>query len=253
LPDEPDQDVPVEVTAVVMRGLATVRAGADTLQLLSGQKTSLTQGGRLASPSLATREVIRNGAFQDVYASDAGIIWPRSWRETRDQGGDGGGLWGSTSLVHRDLDGEAAPMIVFQRHLNAKDNAVHGIQQPLDLPLSHFQDLRLRVQLQVNYHSLSGGGFANVEYPIIIKVTYRDRQNRSIAWYRGIYTHNEEERPVPNGIKVEPDEWFTFQQDLLRLNTRPNEPEPVYLETLDIYAAGHDFEAVVASVSVEGI
>jgi hypothetical protein len=57
---------------------------------------------------------------------------------------------------------------------------------------------------------------------------------------------------VPNGIKIDPDQWFTFQQDLLHLTTKRSDPEPVYLETLDIYAAGHDFEATVVSVAVEG-
>ena len=68
----------------------------------------------------------------------------------------------------------------------------------------------------------------------------------------GHRTHNEEQRSVPNGVKIESDQWFTFQQDLLHLNAGRSDPEPVYLETLDIYAAGHDFEAAVVSVSVEG-
>jgi hypothetical protein len=196
---------------------------------------------------------IRNGGFQDLITRDRQRdLWPVWWTETRDQGGDGGERWGSAEVTRLEIDGRTAPMIAIERRLNATDNAVHGIQQRLDLPLSHFRELRLRVAFQVIYHSLSGGGVEDSEYPVIIKVTYRDRQNRSIAWYRGFYTHNESGFRTPNGELVEQGQWQLFSKDLLRLNPRPNEPEPVFLETLDIYASGHDFESVIASISIEG-
>jgi hypothetical protein len=248
---EPVKPPPQEARVAVYAGSARVWAGGDEVLLNAGQVTALTPGGPLMPPAALPHELIRNGDFTQL-AVHGDEVRPSWWLITADQGGDFGNLWGKTELTYREIDGELAPVVVFERRLNAKDNAVHGIQQPLDLPLSHFRKLRLRVTFQVRYHSLSGGGIKDSEYPIIIKVTYRDRQNRSIAWYRGFYTHNEAKLPVDNGIQVPQGEWYTFSQDLLQLTSKRNEPEPVYLETLDIYASGHDFESAVAKVSIEG-
>lgn len=242
---------PQEARVAVYAGSARVWAGGNEAVLTAGQAATLIPGTRLLELATLRRELIRNGTFTQL-AVHGNEAWPHWWQITADQGGDFGDLWGKTELTYREVDGDLAPVIVFERRLNAKDNAVHGIQQSLDLPLSHFRKLQLRVTFQVRYHSLSGGGIKDSEYPVIIKITYRDRQNRSIAWYRGFYTHNEAKLPVDNGILVPQGEWYTFSQDLLRLTSKRNEPEPVYLETLDIYASGHDFESVVARVSIEG-
>jgi hypothetical protein len=93
------------------------------------------------------------------------------------------------------------------------------------------------------------------EYPVVVKLTYRDRQNRPAAWLRGYFSHNEENLPVPNGERVIEGEWVTREIDLLRLVDvagKPVEPAPMVLEMLDIYAEGHDFEARVAAISIVG-
>jgi hypothetical protein len=241
-----------EALISVQSGLAAVRQGADSLVLPAGQALVQGQAARLSPARPLPLDFVRNGTFQALSVGPTNIVWPEHWRETRDQGGDGGELWGTGSLVYEDVDGLIQPVVVFDRRLNARDNAVIGIQQPLNLPLGQFRSLRLRLLLQVRHHSLSGGGVADSEYPIIVKVTYRDRQNRAVAWYRGFYTHNEQKLPVPNGVKVEQDEWVDFTQDLLRLSAKAGDGEPVLLETLDIYASGHDFAAAVASVAIEG-
>lgn len=236
----------------VQSGEAAVGYGTEWVTLPAGQALVQGTAARLAQPELLPLDFIRNGDFSALAVGPANEVWPEYWRETRDQGGDGGELWGTTEIVHEDINGRVQPVIVFDRRVNAKDNAVHGIQQSLNLPLDHVRSLELRVLLQVRYHSLSGGGVADSEYPVIVKVTYRDRQNRSVAWYRGFYTHNEQKLPVPNGVRVGQDEWFTFTQDLLRLSPKSGDSEPVLLETLDIYASGHDFASAVASVAIEG-
>lgn len=241
-----------ETLVAVQDGMATLRAGSDGLTVFAGQAVTQSEAQRLVGPRALPLDYVHNGAFARLGVAGGKTVWPEGWRQTSDQGGDGGELWGSTDVVHEQIDGRSQPIVVFDRRVNAKDNAVHGIQQRLDMPLAPFQTLLLKARLQVRYHSLSGGGIADSEYPIIVKITYRDRLNRSVAWYRGFYTHNEQKLPVPNGVRVGQDEWFTFTQDLLRLGPKNADSEPVFLETLDIYAAGHDFSGAVASVAIEG-
>jgi hypothetical protein len=249
---ESEPSGPTAATVAVRAGEALVVAGSDQMLARAGERVTWTRGERTLVATSLMGEYARNGAFRALEPRPDRDIWPISWQETSDQGGDGGDLWGETRVDYELRDGQLMPTIVFERRLGAKDNAVHGIGQRLDLPLTYFQELRLRVTLRVTYHSLAGGGVANSEYPIIVKLTYRDRQNRSIAWYRGFYLHNEAGFNTPNGIKIRPGEWTPFEQDLLDLGLKPGDPEPVFLETLDIYASGHDFDAAVAAVSIEG-
>jgi hypothetical protein len=257
-PIEPQAvDAGLEARVVAHAGTAIVRAEGEQVSLAPGQQASVGPDARPALLATVAREYARNGDFMELGPTTDELIWPRHWALQQQQGNDGGDLDGVAKVIHRDVDGHAVPAMTFQRRLGAKDHAVTGVQQQLDLPLSHFEALHLRIELQVIHHSLSGGGFDDSEYPLIVKVTYRDRQNRVASWYRGFYTHNEEGRRVSHGIPVQQGEWYTFEQDLLRLNDGPGssvlvKPEPVYLETLDIYAAGHDFESVVASVSIRG-
>jgi hypothetical protein len=244
---------PFEARVSVYAGAASARAAGDEVQLVAGQTTTAVRGSRPTPPAGLRRNYVRNGDFFDQAPLEP--AWLRQWHITRDQGRDGGNKHGEVRLDVRELDGRPVPVVRLWRRLNTDDNAVVGIQQPLNLPLSHLSSLRLRFDLQVIYHSLSGGGWANSEYPVIVKITYRDRKNRPANWYRGFFTHNEERRPTPNGTKVPQGEWVTFEQDLLRLTDLDGklvDPEPVVLETLDIYAGGHDFEALISNVSIEG-
>jgi hypothetical protein len=258
-PWEQAQATTREARAAVFRGSAQAWTGSERVTLTAGQATTLRPDGEITQPAALAHEYLRNGSFTDLALRSSWPdqerlpdLWPLGWEMTWHQGGDGGVLHGDARLEYQDIDGRRAPVIAFERRKNATDAAVVGIQQPLDLPLSHYKALRLQVVLKVDYHSLSGGGIESSEYPIIVKVTYRDRQNRSIAWIHGFYTHNEEKLRTKDGEAIPQNEWHTFTQDLLKLNKSKDDPEPVYLETLDIYAAGHDYEASIASVSIEG-
>ncbi len=247
LPTDALESGPMEATVVVRDGTAAVRAAGAEVQLDEGQKTTAVRVARSvtppAPPSAATREYIRNGDFQELTPVTGSTGWPRQWVETffGNQPGD--------ALLDYRVDGTTKPVVLLRRRVGATEHAVTGIRQDVNLPLGHFRQLRLRVVLQINYQSLSGGGIADSEYPVIVKLTYRDRQNVAHTWYRGFYMHNRENLRVASGIPVRPGEWYTFEQDLLQLNTFP---PPIFLETIDIQAAGHDFEAAIASVSIQG-
>jgi hypothetical protein len=257
-------NTPLQPRVTLKAGSATLRSPAapgESPALLAGQSATLLADGRLAVEPSTEREYVRNGDFRlvgayrdrDVELNKAS--WAQQWHVTLTQGADGGSLWGTTDVVVREVEGRTQPTIQFWRRFGTKDNAQIGIQQPLNLPVGQFQSLRLRVTFQVIYHKLSGGGLKGSEYPVVVKLTYRDRQNRPAAWLRGYFSHNEENLPVPNGERVIEGEWVTREIDLLRLVDvagKPVEPAPMVLEMLDIYAEGHDFEARVAAISIVG-
>lgn len=243
------QTGPLEAQVAVESGTAIARLGGEQIQLATGEKTAAISGGPLVPASPGPREYVRNGDFQALVPQEGTTIFPQHWDKTEGQGGDGGDLWGTAELTRQVVNARSIPVVSFKRRFGAKDNAVTGIAQHLNLPLSHFRSLRLRVNLQVDYHSLSGGGLMDTEYPVVVKITYRDQQNRTNSWYRGFYIHNHENLRTDHGIKVSIAQWHAFEQDLLQLNVNP---KPVFIETIDIYAEGHDFQSAVAFVSIEG-
>ena len=249
LGSDPSRTAPAEARVTVEDGVTTVRSGTETRTLTSGEKVAMVAGDSLGPVTAGLHEYIRNGDFSVLAPARENDVFPRFWETTANQGGDGGDRWGDVRVLRQVVDGKPTPTISLIRRVGAQDHASVGFAQPLNLPLSHFKSLRLHVRLQVEYQSLSGGGMMESEYPVIVKVTYRDKENRIGSWYHGFYTENPLDFRVNNGTKVAPGAWHDFTQDLLALDINP---APAFIETLDIYAAGHDFQSAIAFVSVLG-
>jgi len=122
----------------------------------------------------------------------------------------------------------------------------HGetlLSQQLDTDLWDFERVVLSADLQVVSHSLSGGGWQGTEFPLMLRVIYRDDTGGKHAWYRGFYTHNEDGYPVVNGDPVEPSSWHHVDIDLLALL-----PRPWRIERVEVVASGWDYASAVREV-----
>jgi hypothetical protein len=122
----------------------------------------------------------------------------------------------------------------------------HGetlLSQQLDENLWDYERLTLAVDFRVLSHSLSGGGFQGTEYPLTLRVYYRDATGGRVPWYRGFYLQNPENLPVTNGVRVPSTDWQHVDVDLLALS-----PRPWRIETVQIVAQGWDFAAAVRDV-----
>ena len=53
-----------------------------------------------------------------------------------------------------------------------------------------------RAPSQVRSASLSGGGYLGTEYPLMLRLRYRDAAGNGQTWYRGFYYQNPELRPI---------------------------------------------------------
>jgi len=91
--------------------------------------------------------------------------------------------------------------------------------------------------------SLSGGGYLGTEFPLMLRLRYRDAAGEGQVWYRGFYYQNPERRPAERGQLVAQDTWTSVRFDLAELPERP-----MFLYALEVLGAGHDFDAVVADI-----
>ena len=120
-----------------------------------------------------------------------------------------------------------------------------GLVQQLNADVSVYPQVTLSAQVKVRSASLSGGGYLGTEYPLMLRLRYRDAAGNGQTWYRGFYYQNPERRPTDRGELVPQDTWVRFQLDLAEL------PEPpVFLYALEVLGAGHDFDALVTHVQL---
>jgi hypothetical protein len=122
----------------------------------------------------------------------------------------------------------------------------HGetvLSQHVDIDLWDFEKVSLAADLRVFSHSLSGGGWMGSEYPIMLRVTYRDATGGVHRTHWGYYLHNEERYPAPNGKEIPQGDWFRAEIDLLA-----QVPRPWRIQSVEVVASGWDYSSAVREV-----
>ncbi|HSJ59333.1 MAG TPA: hypothetical protein VLC95_19265, partial [Anaerolineae bacterium] len=119
------------------------------------------------------------------------------------------------------------------------------------------RDLRVSVALDVlvRFQSLSGGGQESSEFPVIVRLDYRDEWGNSHFWTHGFYYQNQARYSIatdawgnPLGEHIVQDVWYSYESgnlpDLL------GDSRPMYLTELTIYASGWNYDSLISDVQV---
>jgi hypothetical protein len=220
------------------RGMAYVIGQGATVSVGEEEKTIVNAGSTPASPTSAQRELLANSTFTKNL---------NHWTEVHDHGGDSGDVNGTVTLSPADAGGKQVQAVEFKRTGGNLDYASTGIHQEVNADVVDFINLRLKLDAKIIYQSLSGGGSQSTEYPLMVRVKYLDSNGNAQERYRGFFYQNEDNNPTKEGQLVEQNIWQTLQLDLRDLS-----PSPVYIKSLDIFAAGHDYDSLIANVSLSG-
>jgi hypothetical protein len=138
------------------------------------------------------------------------------------------------------------------------DNGNHteaAIEQRLDLDVRDFTRLVLSLDVMLSFQSLSGGGQLSSEYPIQVRLDYKDRYGNDKFWTHGFYRQNEAGYPIaldpwgqPFGEQILPSVWYPYESgNLLELL---GDAGPAHLTGLKIYASGWNYEGFVSEVQL---
>jgi hypothetical protein len=173
--------------------------------------------------------LIVNGDFKDPLA--------RGWSVMRDSG-DASGLVKVGNLGDRIA-------IQVARSNSKQTSAITGITQQFDKEVSDFRTMRLLADVRVHSQSLSGGGILSSEYPIILRLRYRDVYGSEAEWVHGFFIQNTTNNPTNNGEVIPPDVWVPFESGNLYETL---DPRPFRLTSLQIYASGWDYESYVTGI-----
>jgi len=221
-----------EVTA--NRGEAAVSAQGQVVRLASRQRTSVTVGGTPQAPTASARDLLANGNF------DAPL--EEGWSVYNDQGTDGGQVDGTAEVV---ID-EGRRAVRFLRTGGAGNHCETVLEQRIDREVSDLSSLVLRANVKIVNQNLSGGGYLSSEFPLMMRVTYRDAYDSQAEWVRGFYYQNDAGNPTTYGQEIARDQWFPFEsENLLEIL-----PRPYKIVAIRIYASGWDYESLVSDVSL---
>lgn len=232
-----------ETQVTVVRGRAEVGRDSSTAEILQGTRTRVDLSGIPADPLPATQNLIENGNFQEpldtawltstvVYTS--GVEPPRV--EMIEDGSRG-----AVRLVRRE-----------------PDDGIHSeiaILQRLDQDVRDFDRLEVSLDVLLDFQSLSGGGLLSSEFPIIVRLDYKDRWGNDKFWTHGFYYQNQDGYPIapdpwgqPAGEKIPRGVWYPYESgNLLELL---GDNRPAQIADLTVYASGWNYDSLVSEIQL---
>lgn len=219
----------------VSDGKALVRAAGREVVLERGERTVVPIGQPPAPPMPAARDLIVNGNFGEPLSE--------GWEVYDDQGGDGGDIGGTAEVIA--LGDRRA--VHFYRTGGEGNHYTIGVRQRIDEDISDSTSLILRLEARILFQGLSGGGYQSSEYPIIVRIHYRDVYKSESFWIHGFYYHDDGTYPTLSGEQIPQDLWYPYEKvDLLEVMS----PRPYHIDSIHIYASGWDYESMISGVEL---
>ncbi|MBI3915024.1 MAG: FecR domain-containing protein [Chloroflexi bacterium] len=227
-------DVSSDASQVTVRdGKANVEALERSVTLVRSQRTVVRSNEAPLPPLPAALDLIVNGDFKDPL--------PRGWALWRDPPSDPNP---ENGLIEVIPVGTHTAFHILRSGSN-QSSAITGILQQVNREVSDFRTIRLTADIRVHLQSLSGGGILSSEYPLILRVKYRDVYGSEAEWVHGFYVQNATNNPTNNAEFVLPDIWIPYESGNLY---DALDPKPFYITQIFIYASGWDYDSYISGV-----
>jgi hypothetical protein len=212
------------------------KAGPDdqAVRIRDGQRAALPVDGFPRGPFPLAENLLKNGDF--ARQLQGWTMLDKSEPGRPDVGG-------TRRMVEETIAGRKVQALRIVRDTQKDTHNETGIVQEVERDVTAYRNVAVTAWVKINSASLSGGGYLGSEYPVMFRVNYTDERGGRPGWTHGFYYANRENRPVENGEIVTQGEWFPF---LGRLSELPD--RPVYIKSIEVLSAGHDFDAVVADI-----
>jgi len=216
------------------RGQAKVGTDEQVVRIRDTQRAALPVDGFPRGPFPLAENLLRNGDF---------VRQLQGWTMLDHNEPGRPDIGGTRRLVDDTIAGRRVQALHIIRDTQKDTHNETGIVQDIDRDVSAYRNVAVTAWVKINSASLSGGGYLGSEYPLMFRVNYTDERGGRPGWTHGFYFANPENRPTDNGEIIAQGEWYPF---LGSLSTLPD--RPVYIKSIEVLSAGHDFDAVVADI-----
>ena len=226
-----------ETRVRVRSGVARVESEGRVAEVNAGERVNVLAGRPPEFPVSDTVNLIVNGSFVQKLAP----LW-EEFAEVKP-----GQQPGIVELIQDDR----RSAVRFSRRTEEDIPNRVGLIQAVNRDVEKYDDLVLRFDLKVLYQSVPGGGEKGTEYPVMADLFYTDIYGKDLHWYVGFYNLElppGSPYPMPSGERVPLGVWYTYESP--NLFELLEETRPARINSLTIYANGHDYESLVSDVAL---
>ena len=237
-------EVTNEATQItVVRGEAEVGAEASQVLLGQGLRMQVDLSGIPSNSLPAAENLIENGDFQQPLSTNwltSTVVLTSSVQPPSIEVLDDGGRRAVRFLQQQARDG---------------DHTEGAIQQKLDRDVRDFDRLEVAVDVKLNAQSLSGGGLLSSEFPIIVRLDYKDLWGNNQFWTYGFYYRNPAGYVIapaawggPSGEQIPQGVWYPYESGNLMEFLAEN--RPAQITALTVYASGWNYDSEVSEIQL---
>lgn len=224
-------------------GMANVTAQGQAIQLEADQLTTLKQGQPPAEPTIAEQNLLVNGNFseglsagwqQDIFVPDNAID--------------------VVTATLRFTSVDDRPVVQFASQGEDNIHTEAAIEQIVDKDVRDFQSLRINADIRLNQQSLPGGGFVGSEFPLRIRLSYKDANGNDREWYHGFYYVPPPENYLlydqadNDSENISQNIWYPYES--ANLLTVLGDIKPIYVKSIRVYASGWIYDAMVTDIKL---
>ncbi len=149
---------------------------------------------------------------------------------------------------------QSRPVLLFRSEGQDNVHTEIGAVQQVNKDVRDFQSLRIFAEVRLIRQSLPGGGQQGSEFPIMLRLDYKDAEGNDRSWYHGFYyvappenyiLYNE---PFNSSDRIARFIWYPYES--VNLLTALGPAKPVFIKSIRIYASGWIYEAMVGNISL---
>src|SRR5262249_15316190 len=254
------------IEVAVRTGTVEVRTPGGVVTAEPGRKIQVDTAGRVSAALPAQWQLIRNGKLDN---------WPSGAKA------DASGTWIADTIVtdsnttDQERNGtftiqqrcgpvtpdnctpaDYASIGQFSRQGNQSKSFAVSIGQPLDLDVSEYPLLELPAWVRIANQSIAKAGEQGTECPMTIKLTYKQRSPSDAEQYRYFCIYvDETAADLPKDQRgsefiytpVHQGQWYNLKYVLRNYDSLK---EAYYLQSILIYANGHDYLSEITDISL---
>jgi hypothetical protein len=221
----------------------TVNSGQATLNHVSGETRIVSQWLRSSmsatqppsDPVASQRNLILNGDFSQPLSTS----WETFTVAEKDV------VPGRVEI--REQDGRRVANFVRRGGDNVHTEV--RIRQEVDQDVNVYEALRIELYVKIDYQSLAGAGFVGTEFPVRVEINYTDIYGKDLEWGHGFYY-----RPPDPGTPIYPSDqilqsaWYFYSSP--NLINELKDTRPARINSISVYASGHNYESMVNGISL---
>lgn len=233
-----------ETQVTTRLGQANVVSDGRLVMLKQGERAVVGKDQAPSSPLPAAQNLLKDSDFSPVSLNNSWEEYERNFSEDK-----------VTTTAHIVTFQDRS---VLELRSEGEDN-IHtevGVTQEVNKDVRDYQSLRIFVEVRLVRQSLPGGGFQGSEFPIMLRLDYKDAENNDRQWYHGFYYAPAPDpdqyilftEPANSSERIARFIWYPYESENLLTSLGPT--KPVFIKSIRIYSSGWIYEAMVANVSL---